>query len=295
MTNDRLQYDMNLIDASRFLRMMPRVILRCISYAPRPNGIKLDCEDKDGQVFFYIATLKAFDDDLREPWVKKAADNRPPIPAYFEEALRFESRQRCAVCKSPHGCVLAHIEEWATCLHHHPHNIINLCSRCHDGYDKEKRITKEELLKIKSSVLDWALSIVTEEHMVQQRENQKPLTFHELCARIDDFLSINHMLFWNFGPSSELAKSSGDPSAVAPWHLAIEEKILPNNKSIVHLLTSCKKLYEGNAEFKELADRFIVHAQSYEIFVKKPNTAHQHMLFPQRFSDIVRKEVDNNG
>ena len=290
-TQDRL---LNLIEGSRVLQIMPRALLHSVKSAPRPNGgKKLQCKDRNGEVYFTEPWLKEFDADLRQPWVDDPKTKRPSIPQRFQEAIRFESKQRCAICSSLYSTVLAHIIDWAECLHNHPHNILLLCNRCHGGHDKEQRIPKVRLLAAKQQGMEWAMQVAVEEIM-SNSANDTPHNFHDLCVMIDELLCENHILFWNFGPSSVLAKSSGDPSATAPWHNAVEDKILPNNQAIVDMLKQYRHVYRDDAEFRTLCERFIAHAHSYEAFVRSPNTSHSQMLFPEGFAKKVQEEASPN-
>ncbi|MCI0398129.1 MAG: HNH endonuclease [Chloroflexi bacterium] len=146
-----MEYDIDLREAALYLKMPPLTVLRCIRYAPRPNGgLKLHCQDRDGATYFCKSDLDAFLSDLKEPWVNNPTSKRPDIPSYFKEALRLESSLRCGLCGSPYATEFAHIIPWEKCYHHHPWNLISLCPTCHTGYDKEKRISVDEIERAKN-------------------------------------------------------------------------------------------------------------------------------------------------
>jgi len=150
---DDEQFDLNLKAASIKLRLPQHTVLKCVRYVARPNGgIRLNKLDRKGETYFRQADLDAYLDDLSKPWVDNLKAKRPSIPDYFEEALRLEAHLRCGLCGSSYSAQIAHIIPWADCHHHHPWNLIWLCTKCHEGFDIEKRITHVEIQRAKERI-----------------------------------------------------------------------------------------------------------------------------------------------
>jgi HNH endonuclease len=280
---------LTLQEASLHLRFHPYLVLKCVTYQARKNGgIKLTVHDKDGEPHFLRAELDAFSEDLRRPWVKNETDERPNIPTYFQEALRFEAFLSCGLCKESLATDFAHIEPWEDCLHHHPGNLICLCSRCHTGFDREKRISAEDIRTAKQRLQERLLRLIA--------EGQVPMGEHftslqELCAAIEDLLTQNELVFLTFGPQSPLAEVAAGPTAADVWHRERKKTILPNNRRIIDLLQQHRRLYESAREFPDLAEQFIAHARSYEAYVEEVHDTHQYFLFPKLFAERVKVEA----
>lgn len=137
-----------LIDASEYLELYPRTTLSCIKYGA--NSLKLVCHDISGETFFKKNDLDKFKNELLKPWVDQA-QKRPAIPVSFREQVEFESGSRCAICNSYYNPEVAHIVPWEKCLHHYPSNLLFLCSKCHGGHDRERRIHLDILIQKKSA------------------------------------------------------------------------------------------------------------------------------------------------
>src|SRR5262245_194681 len=128
----------SLKEAALHLAFMPYLILRFVRYRARKNGgVKLRIHDQAGEPFVLRSELDAFDADLRKPWVNDRKEKRPDIPDYIEDTLKGEAFFSCGHCGSGLATEFAHIDPWENCLHHHPGNLICLCTRCHTGFDVE--------------------------------------------------------------------------------------------------------------------------------------------------------------
>jgi len=148
--SDNDDFPIDLKAASIMLRMPQHTVLKCIRYIPRPNGgIRLSCKDKRGNPFFREVDLTAFLADLKKPWMDNPKEPRPEIPTYFQEALKLEVGLKCGLCGTQFAAEFAHVIPYEECHHHHPWNILSLCVRCHKGYDREKRITQDEIQRAK--------------------------------------------------------------------------------------------------------------------------------------------------
>jgi hypothetical protein len=84
--------------------------------------------------------------------VSEGETRRAEIPCYFQEALRGEVGFRCGLCGSDYAAEFAHIIPWETCHNNHPWNLLSLCVKCHKGYDREKRISSDEIHRAKERV-----------------------------------------------------------------------------------------------------------------------------------------------
>jgi hypothetical protein len=277
---------LSLEEASLRLRFIPRLLLKCVRYQARRNGgIKLKCVDKEGETCFREVDLLEYDADLLKPWVDDVKAARPPIPDFFTAYLQCEALFRCGLCNSPYAGEYAHITPWEECHHHHPLNLILLCTACHTGYDTEKRIRKEEIHAAKERLLERLL--------VAGNTTSDPEypSLRVLCIRIAQLLDENSLIFYAFGPSSPLAESTFEPGADRIWKQKRADTILPNNQKIADLLRQHARLYQDDDEFKRLASAFMAHAISYAAFVAEVNTAHKQFRFPQEFDNRVRREA----
>lgn len=281
---------LSLAEASLRLRIVPRLILKCVKYQARRNGgIKLKCVDIHGEPFFRDADLVEYDSDLRKPWVDDLKAPRPSLPDFFATYLQCEALLRCGLCDSPYAGQYAHITPWEECHHHHPLNLILLCTTCHEGYDKEKRITKEEILAAKERLLERLL--------VAGNTTSDPEypSLPAVCRRIAQLLDENSLVFYAFGPESPLAESVFEPGADRIWKQKRADTILPNNQQIVDLLKQCAGLFQHDEDFKKLATAFITHAMSYASFVAEANTVHKRFRFPYEFDQRVRWEAKRDA
>lgn len=277
---------LDLWAAAAMLRLHPYLLLKCIKYQARRNGgMKLAAQSDNGQTFFIRGDLTSFDEDLRKPWVASRNEARPDIPDYFEDLLRHESAFVCGLCDSPLATDFAHIEPWEACLHHHPHNLICLCSACHRGYDRERRITKDAVAEAKARLLERLMRFFQGKTM---SSSVAYMAFIDLCRKIDEYLIENSVAFHSFGPESQLAKDLSSMDVVDVWHKLRKDTILPNNDTISRLLITHRALYDQDDEFSRLADRFLAHSASYKAFVEQPHEAHNNFLFPTEFAQRVR-------
>jgi len=279
---------LNLLQASELLGMHPEAVLKCVRYSPRPGGHKLKILDQEGEPVFTRTDLEEFDKDLLIPWVKSKEESRPKIPPYFQLSLKLETLGRCAVCGELTAKEFVHIDEWSDVLHHHPRNLLCLCVKCHDGYDKEKRISKEEVLCAKRRTFSRMMRELKGKGMSKVELGDNP-SIQELCRAIDVLLSENATVFFAFGPMSEYAQRVFDPEAANIWKKARKETILINNKEVYDLLVRYIGVYEHQEGFKEAASRFMAHSQSYQEFVSERHSNHREFPFPAEFREIVKE------
>ena len=108
-------------------------------------------ETKRG-TYFDRAELDAFDRYLCEPWANVGAA-RVRVPKCIEDHLRAESGNQCTRCWSGTGVQTAHIKAWTTSRSHYHHNLIRICSRCHDEHDIHGILSTKQLLAIKQEAI----------------------------------------------------------------------------------------------------------------------------------------------
>lgn len=278
---------LEISEASRFLRFHPYLLLKCVKYQPRKNGgIRLVAHSEAGRTRFARSDLVEFDHDLRQPWVDSKDERRPDIPDYFKDALRHEADFVCGLCRSPLATDFAHIEPWETCLHHHPHNLICLCNACHTGYDREHRISKEEVAAAKQRLMERLTRFLEGQSMA---DGTTYSGLQALCRKLNEFIVENHAAFSSFGPESQLARDLPSLDVAEVWHKLRRETILPNNDEICRLLLTHRHLYDRDDRLCALADRFIAHAKSYKAFVEVPTETHNRFRFPAEFADYVKE------
>lgn len=154
-----------LFEASIKLGMHPGLLMKFVSYAPKRssgNLKKLKYHSPSRGIHqggFLKSDLEEWKNFLWEPWVdpdagEDAKQNARTPPTYIVNYLEIECGGLCARCNAPPPFETAHIEEWSKTFCHHPHNLIRLCTRCHDGYDKTKTIPKEEILDCKKQLIE---------------------------------------------------------------------------------------------------------------------------------------------
>ena len=193
---------------------------------------------------------------------------------------------KCGLCDSSYSGEYAHIDPWENSLNHHPLNLINLCTKCHTGFDVERRISTTEVQAAKTRLLERLL--VSQNIKADALDS---VSLAAICKIIAGLLEENWLIFQNFGPESPLAETFYEDGADRVWRLRRKDTILPNNKEIATILKRHKQLYDADDSFKSLAEAFIAHEMSYEAFVATPNKSHDNFRFPKGFAERIRKEV----
>ncbi len=150
-----LEYTLTEDDAAYHLGITKELLYAYVKNAPKKHlghSKQLKCYTAQKQILFAKESLDEWDKYLREPWSIDAND-RPKIPTYIKEYLKIESGGKCARCGKGNSIKDAHIEDYAFSLSHHHHNIIRLCSDCHDKFD-EKIVPIEEIEIIKNRLVN---------------------------------------------------------------------------------------------------------------------------------------------
>ena len=274
----------SLKEAAVYLEVPHHVLKEGVKKSLRPNGAYvLPTHNVGGNTLFKKSDLDAFSNDLKQPWIDLTAEKKPSRPAFpscIKSAVSFESGEECGLCGQPWGLEIAHIEDYSDCHHHHPRNLLHLCSTCHKGHDIDKRISTEELKACKDKLVEkWTKAM---------KETEQIKTFSNITEFRDSILEIldkNEFLFKKVGPVAENLETE---DGADEWADVRKFLILPNNRNILKIIELNQKFICGNEEFEGLCQKFKEHATSYEKFVETPNEEHAKHLFPIDFVEYVR-------
>jgi hypothetical protein len=186
------EYTIDLKTASLMMKMPQPTVLKCVSYMARKLGKKkLPVKSRNGVSWFRKEDIEAYLEDLAQPWVSSKDEARPPIPDFFKDYLRLETRLHCGVCGKPFATDFAHIEDYARCLHNHPWNLLCTCSECHTAFDNEKRISIDEMRWAKrraESEFQTFLQNVSSEDRLLKRLSRISISINGTVATGIDFL-----------------------------------------------------------------------------------------------------------
>lgn len=177
------------LEAAHHLGITPELLFAYVRYAPRATGCgagrRLPALTRDGKTVFRLGDLQAFDAYLREPW-SEPGDDRPDVPTYIAAHLKVESGGACARCGRGYNVQTAHIEDYAKGRSHHHHNLIRLCSLCHGEFDSKSILAKDEIVALKSGLIEATrsrLSLRIKGPIIKLR--QPPLPTEFFCGRED--------------------------------------------------------------------------------------------------------------
>jgi len=144
---------LNQLEAAHLLGITPELLFAYVRYAPREvDGRKLATEQHAGETLFRRSELLSFDEYLQEPWSSSGGD-RATIPSYVLVHLKVECGGQCPRCGRGFKLETAHIEDYAVSRSHHHHNLIRLCSHCHDEFDSKKILPKGEIAALKERLV----------------------------------------------------------------------------------------------------------------------------------------------
>lgn len=144
------------LEAAQHLGITPELLFfyTSKSFQKRPGTTRrLSAHSINGSTRFAQAELDAFDHYLREPWADKGEKRRDP-PKKILAYLHAESGGACTRCGSGAGVETAHIDAWATSHSNHHHNLLRICSACHDEHDLHNSLPTEELRRLKATAID---------------------------------------------------------------------------------------------------------------------------------------------
>jgi hypothetical protein len=158
-------------------------------------------------------------------------------------------------------------------------NLILLCPTCHRHVDKAPRgqFTEEMLL-------DWKQT-----HETALRQKSAGIRFEDfssLCASVSQCMEENWYVWKTYGPKSEIAEKDPSSNAVSIWDLRKLSTIVPNNRSIINMITSNTDLLTKTAKmaFIEFKD----HAEGFER--NQYGRLDHYKLFPQSFAEEFNHE-----
>lgn len=100
-------------------------------------------------------------------------------------------------------------------------------------------------------------------------------------------LLSNSSIFDAYGPQS-FPKDSGvlETEASQVWQLLVENVIIPNNQKIGNVIQQFSHL-KNNSDNLNSYLKYLVHLESFEHFVKYPNTIHKAFKYPTSFISTV--------
>lgn len=143
-------------EAAQYLGVTPELLFYYTSsrFRKRPeDGRRLEAREVRGQTQFARSELDSFDKYLREPWAD-SGEKRREVPAKILAYLHVESGGACVRCHKGVGIQTAHIEPWEVSHCNHHHNLLRICSACHDEHDLHNSLSTEELKTLKSRCVE---------------------------------------------------------------------------------------------------------------------------------------------
>jgi nucleoside phosphorylase len=106
-------------------------------------------------------------------------------------------------------------------------------------------------------------------------------TFDDLSDAVCRLLSENRLLLETLGPNSEAASADPSSNLYQLWELRRLDRILPNNRKIIDMVTANTGLLSQAA--LSAFDKFKMHAEAYERHVRSP--LDQYPRFPTEFAE----------
>ncbi len=183
------------MEASRFLGITQELLYAYVrSPAKRVTGQtrRLAHVHEAGQNKFRRSDLEDFDNYLKEPWINEGAA-RPDVPKFIEEYLKVESSGQCANCGRGNNLKTAHIVEWAVSRSHHHHNLIRLCSDCHDQFDTKPHplITRDQIVAAKQRLVEQVCARLIDTPFLRQPSvHRMPNPAYPFIGREDEITAV---------------------------------------------------------------------------------------------------------
>lgn len=139
------------LEAALYLGITPELLFFYTSRSFRKRSDehrRLESRQSRGVTYFVRTELDDFNSYLHEPWANLGDARRDP-PQKILAYLHAESGGACVRCGSGISVETAHIEAWATSHSNHHHNLLRICSSCHDEHDLHQSLPTEELRRLK--------------------------------------------------------------------------------------------------------------------------------------------------
>ncbi|WP_459557668.1 HNH endonuclease signature motif containing protein [Lacunimicrobium album] len=170
-TNKSTLEDLRLIpqDAATYLGITMELLFQYCRYPAKRSNSETRILHFDGATStFSKSDLDEWDRYLQVPWAD-ASDSRPKIPTFVEDYLKVECAGKCAMCNAGHKLENAHITPWSETRSHHHHNLIRVCSDCHDKVD-DGIIARSVLHDVKQRHILRVQSLLTTDPLVFSRQ-----------------------------------------------------------------------------------------------------------------------------
>jgi len=188
--------DLEPLEAALLLGITPELLFSYTRNAPKsaePRR-KLNTVDREGRTGFRQTDLEEFEAFLRAPWATPD-DRRPKIPDYVETYLKVECGGQCARCGAGFPLENAHIVDYAISLSHHHHNLIRLCSVCHDSFDR-KILSRDELVALKDKLISNVKTRIEQKLGYRiPRARRMPVPIPNFVGREEEIADLGKALF----------------------------------------------------------------------------------------------------
>ena len=183
-------------EAAHLLGITPELLYSYVRNAPKSSlghTRRLPSHQSSGTTIFFSSDLEAFDLYLREPWSESACD-RPPIPKYIVDYLKAECGGQCARCGKGFKLENAHIEDYSQSLSHHHHNLIRLCSHCHEEFDSKKIIPSADIRAIKNRLIAQVRERIMRKQRLLEVSTRPPTPTPGFVGRKDELRDLRRAL-----------------------------------------------------------------------------------------------------
>lgn len=162
-------------------------------------------------------------------------------------------------------------------------NLILLCPTHHTLIDKpenEKEYTVDILLEMK---------MVHERSISKRLEAEDLSDIEKVKDKIAIYLAENKQAWLQYGPLSELAQQNPHSDEIyAVWTSERLSTIVPNNRKIVNILKTYRKLFARNHQ--SIISSFLSHANSYERWVNDELPYKAVLQFPIEFEQLIAEK-----
>jgi hypothetical protein len=183
-------------------------------------------------------------------------------------------------------------------IYYNYNSPLDTTSQSHDNKTKEYLPSITALIVLLVSNLVVLLKIRLDSRETLRREITLSLIKLDK-ERLESFydpifttLSTNEDLFSSFGPKSFPEEDSLRNEAAIIWNKMVQNVILQNNKMISDIISKKSHLIIEEDILGNYLE-FLKHAQSYEHFVKYPNSIHKRFKYNPEFIKNVERHRQN--